>query len=123
MRVAIAKCTLDYNKLAEGVSLKYRIEFLSTVRKKIFPKKTLHTLILYCLEQNKPHYSLIGYVLILRFSYFVWVLYGSGPITVVSRSEAWTVFARSNTGVVRSNPTRDMDFFVCVYSVFVLLCV
>jgi formate hydrogenlyase subunit 3/multisubunit Na+/H+ antiporter MnhD subunit len=32
-----------------------------------------------------------------------------------------TVFDRSNTGVVGSNPTRGMD--VCVYSVFVLACV
>jgi hypothetical protein len=108
MRVAIAKCTPDYNKLAEGVSLKYRMELLSTVRMNVFP-----TLILHCLEQNKLHYSLNVYdMLVLRFSNFVWVLYGSGPITVASRSEAWTVFARSNTGVVRSNPNRDMD--VCV---------
>jgi hypothetical protein len=40
------------------------------------------------------------------------------PITVAACSKARTVFARSNTGIVGSNPTRDMD--VCVYSVFVL---
>jgi hypothetical protein len=34
------------------------------------------------------------------------------PITVAARSEAWTVFACSNTGIVRSNPTRGMD--VCL---------
>jgi hypothetical protein len=34
-------------------------------------------------------------------------------------SKAWTVFARSNTGVVGSNPTRGMD--VCV-SLFCLCC-
>jgi hypothetical protein len=28
------------------------------------------------------------------------------------RSKAWIVFARSNTGIVGSNPTPDMD--VCV---------
>jgi hypothetical protein len=39
-------------------------------------------------------------------------------ITVAARSKARTVFARSNTGIVGSNPTRRMD--VCVYSVFVL---
>jgi hypothetical protein len=43
------------------------------------------------------------------------------PITETSRSKAWTVFARSNTGIVGSNPTQGMD--VCVYSVFVLSCV
>jgi hypothetical protein len=44
------------------------------------------------------------------------------PITVVARSKAWTVFARSNTGIVGSNPTWRMD--VCVrLLVFVLSCV
>jgi hypothetical protein len=35
-----------------------------------------------------------------------------GPITVATRSNAWTVFDRLNTGNVGSNPTRGMD--VCV---------
>jgi hypothetical protein len=33
-------------------------------------------------------------------------------ITVAAQSEAWTVFSRSNTGVVGSNPTQGMDAFV-----------
>jgi hypothetical protein len=46
------------------------------------------------------------------------------PITVAALSKAWTVFARSNAGIVGSNPTRGMDVCVCVYSVFcVVLCV
>jgi hypothetical protein len=45
------------------------------------------------------------------------------PITVAARSKAWTVFARSNTGIVGSNPTQGMDVYVWVYSVFVLSCV
>jgi hypothetical protein len=41
------------------------------------------------------------------------------PITAAARSKAWTVFARSNAGILGSNPTRGMD--VCLfYSVFVL---
>jgi hypothetical protein len=43
------------------------------------------------------------------------------PITVAARSEKWTVFTRSNTGIVDSNPTQGME--VGVYSVFVLSCV
>jgi hypothetical protein len=39
-------------------------------------------------------------------------------ITVVARSKAWNIFARSNTGIVGSNLTQDID--VCVNSVFVL---
>jgi hypothetical protein len=43
------------------------------------------------------------------------------PITVAARSKAWTVFARSNAGIVGSNPTQGMDVcIVCVYSLFVL---
>jgi hypothetical protein len=34
-----------------------------------------------------------------------------------------SVSARSNAGVVGSNPTQGMDICVCVYSVCVVLCV
>jgi hypothetical protein len=34
------------------------------------------------------------------------------PITVAARSKARTVFARSNTGTVGSNPTQGMDVYV-----------
>jgi hypothetical protein len=40
---------------------------------------------------------------------------------MAARSKAWTVFARSNIGIVVLNPTEDTD--VCIvydYSVFVL---
>jgi hypothetical protein len=43
----------------------------------------------------------------------------SWPITVAARSKAWTVFARSNTGIVGLNPTQGMD--VCAFILFVLL--
>jgi hypothetical protein len=44
------------------------------------------------------------------------------PTTVTAQSKAWIVFARSNIGVVGSNPTRGMDVCMrlfCVYSVVV----
>jgi hypothetical protein len=40
---------------------------------------------------------------------------------VAARSKARNVFARSNAGIVGSNPTQGMN--VCVYYVFVLFCV
>jgi hypothetical protein len=40
-------------------------------------------------------------------------------ITVAEWSKAWTVFARSDAGMVGSNPTEAW-MFVYVYSVFVL---
>jgi pyruvate carboxylase len=44
------------------------------------------------------------------------------PITVAARSNALTVFARSNAEIVGSNPLEAW-MSVCVYSVFVLSCV
>jgi hypothetical protein len=51
------------------------------------------------------------------------VIMKNWAITVAARSKAWTVFARSNAGIVVSNPTQGMDVCVCVYFVFVLSCV
>jgi hypothetical protein len=42
------------------------------------------------------------------------------PITVAARSKAWTVFARSNTGIVGSNPTRCLNICVRVFCICVL---
>jgi hypothetical protein len=42
---------------------------------------------------------------------------------VAARSEAWTVFVRSNNGVVGSNPTEDMDVYARLLCVCVALCV
>jgi hypothetical protein len=42
---------------------------------------------------------------------------------MAARSEAWTLFARSNTGIVGSNPTWDMDVCVLLFCVYVVLCV
>jgi hypothetical protein len=45
------------------------------------------------------------------------------PITVVARSEAWTVSARSNAGIVGSNPTLGMDVCVRLFCAWAVLCV
>jgi hypothetical protein len=39
-----------------------------------------------------------------------------------ARSQAWTVFACSNTGIVSPNPTRGMDVCVRLFCVCVVLC-
>jgi hypothetical protein len=50
-------------------------------------------------------------------------VYATWPVTVAKRSKAYTVFARSEAGIVCSNPTQGMDVWcLCVYvrfSVFV----
>jgi hypothetical protein len=46
------------------------------------------------------------------------------PITVLAWSKAWTVFTRSNAGIVDSNLTQAMDVCtVCLFCVCVALCV
>jgi hypothetical protein len=55
---------------------------------------------------------------------FVLVIIVTLPVTVAERSKTWTLFARSETGIVGSNPTQDMECLVCVcvYCVCVVLC-
>jgi hypothetical protein len=45
------------------------------------------------------------------------------PITVAERSKAWTVFARSNAGIVGSNLTEGKDVCVRLFCVGGVLCV
>jgi hypothetical protein len=45
------------------------------------------------------------------------------PITVTAWSKAWTLFARSSSGIVGSNPTWGMDACVRLFCVCVVLCV
>jgi hypothetical protein len=44
-------------------------------------------------------------------------------LTVTERSKTWTVVARSNAGIVGSNPTQGMDICVGLFCVCVVLCV
>jgi hypothetical protein len=44
------------------------------------------------------------------------------PVTVATRSKAWTVFAHSKAGIVGSNLTRGMDVCVRLFCVSVVLC-
>jgi hypothetical protein len=43
------------------------------------------------------------------------------PITLAERSEAWTVFAPSSTGIMGSNPNQDMDVCLRLCCVCVVL--
>jgi hypothetical protein len=58
-----------------------------------------------------------------RFTCFQWKWNIVWPITVAARYKAWTVFTRSNAGIVGSNPSRGMHICVRVYTVFVFFCV
>jgi hypothetical protein len=50
-------------------------------------------------------------------------------IKIIDGEKEWTDHSlgpelfRSKAGIVGSNPTQDMNVYVCVYSVFVLSCV
>jgi hypothetical protein len=39
------------------------------------------------------------------------------PITVIAQSKIWTTLARSNAGIVASNPTQIMDVCVSLFCV------
>jgi hypothetical protein len=43
-------------------------------------------------------------------------------IAVAVQSEAWNIFAHSNTGTVGSNPTQGMDVSLRLFCVYVVLC-
>jgi hypothetical protein len=45
------------------------------------------------------------------------------PIKMATLSTAWTIFARSNTGIVGSNPTQSMDICVRLFFICIVLCV
>jgi hypothetical protein len=59
----------------------------------------------------------------LNFEYFKMEYRFVSPITVAAWSKAWTVFAGSNAGIVGSNPTQDMDVYVRLFCVCVVLCI
>jgi hypothetical protein len=44
------------------------------------------------------------------------------PITVTAPSKAWNVFARSNIGIVSSNPNQSMGVRLRLFYIRVLLC-
>jgi hypothetical protein len=53
------------------------------------------------------------YIYSALYVYYIMFLMLQG----VSRSKAWTVLARSNTGIVGSNPIWGMDVYVHLYCV------
>jgi hypothetical protein len=67
--------------------------------------------------------SVENYVLIIKLTNYIFnTLSVYEPVTVAEWSKAWTVLARLDAGIIGSNPTRGMDVYVYVYSVFVLSC-
>jgi hypothetical protein len=53
----------------------------------------------------------------IKYAFDWWCYMYLKPITVAARSEVWTVFVCSNTGVLGSNPTRGMDACVRLFCV------
>jgi hypothetical protein len=58
----------------------------------------------------------------IKLGMYIFTCRGHLPVTVAARFKAWTVFARSDAGIVGSNPIQGMDvrcvcmrlFWVCV---------
>jgi hypothetical protein len=67
--------------------------------------------------------SFTQYRLLQNSISWVFYLYAEAlPITVTAQSRAWTLFARSNAGIVGSNPTQGMDVCLRFFCVCVVLC-
>jgi hypothetical protein len=64
----------------------------------------------------------LGHDLLLRHFTFTIHYHLVRQITVAARSNAWTAFARSNTGIVGSNPIWAMDVSVRFFCVCAVLC-
>jgi hypothetical protein len=47
----------------------------------------------------------------------MWSVVYCMQITVAAQSKAWNVFARSNTGILSSNPTQGIDVCLCLFCV------
>jgi hypothetical protein len=61
-------------------------------------------------------------IVTFRMLLIIFVLYFiTKPVTVAEQSKACTVFARSEAGIVGSNPTQGMDVW-CVYVFILCLC-
>jgi hypothetical protein len=75
--------------------------------------------------QELKHPELLKMYIALRVVIgWFYAIYGRHiPITVAARSKAWTVFARSNAGIVGSNPNQGMDVCVRLFCVWFVLCV
>jgi hypothetical protein len=54
---------------------------------------------------------------------FMYVWMDGLLITVAARSETCTVFARSNSGIMGSNPTQGVDVYVRLFCVYVIRCI
>jgi hypothetical protein len=75
-----------------------------------------------CLNNHFDLKFLNGYQEVCRPNFFH-VTRTWNPITVDTRSKAWSVFARSNTGIVDSNPSRGMNGSMLLFCICVVLCV
>jgi hypothetical protein len=53
--------------------------------------------------------------LIISRSDFYGSISSVAPITVAARSKALTVFARSDAGIMGSNPAQGMDYVLCAF--------
>jgi hypothetical protein len=77
-----------------------------------------HTLIYLLFKYLLIIYALLIYLLAYLFTRLCIYL----PITMVTWSKAWSVFAHSNIRIMCSNPTRGMDIGARLFCICVVLC-
>jgi hypothetical protein len=84
------------------------------------------------IKENVITFVFIYYIVLIYFIasdcfFFIFVSYvlviSRSPVTVATRSKAWTVFARSEAEIEGSNPTQGMDvWYMRLFCVLVVLC-
>jgi hypothetical protein len=68
----------------------------------------------YTTQDNQDEPDDVLYMQLLRPIYICICIW---PITMAARSTAWTVFVRSNAGIVGPNPTQGMDVCPCLFCI------
>jgi hypothetical protein len=76
----------------------------------MYKKISFHEMV----EQNEFRKLAVGLVICNLADGSTWLL-----ITEATRSKAWNVFARSNIGIVGSNPSQSMDDCLLLFSIYV----
>jgi hypothetical protein len=72
------------------------------------------------IEQMQVHKLFFSYVDLIGLR-ILRVIFDFKPVTVAERSKAWTVFSRSDAGIVGSNTTQGMDVW-CIRAFILCFC-
>jgi hypothetical protein len=120
IRSVLATCFTLVSCLAHSLTLKVEVTFLRNVGWlstdcTAFVFQKIEVFITTAVRTSNPTSFYI-------FSYWLFFVCLKQPVTVVARSKEWTVFARSDFGIVGSKPTQSKDVWRVCMCLFCLCC-